>query len=252
MTRTAIAFAGRLLRRWWPLIALVAGWQLSLSIGSVSPVIAATPVHVLDVLTAPSWLLGSLLWTLGTTMLGLCSGLALGAVLALVSWWSGFVETLVTPLALVMRTAPIVGFLPVIGSLVGYNGWTVIVVAAIISFFPAFVFVSAGLRKTPAGSDDLLRVLGAQRAMRLRHLALPACVPGLALAVRLSATTAMLGALGAEFLVGNRGLGHLLRETQYNLQTARSWAIGLVVAAFSLLIYSLATRLQHWSQHRFS
>ncbi|WP_412517433.1 ABC transporter permease subunit [Actinomadura madurae] len=239
------------LRRWWPLLILLGWWQLTVSVSNVSPLIVVPPEVVVRQLISPGWMMSSLGWTMGTTVLGLALGMVMGVALSLASWWSRMVRAMVTPSAMMLRTAPIVAFIPAIAAIVGYNSKTVLVVAAVFSFFPTFVFVSAGLAKTPLGSNDLLQVLGARRASHLLYLAMPSAVPGILLALRISAPGAILGALGAEFLVGPKGLGSLLRETQFNLQTDRSWAIGVAVTVISLLSYQLASLMDRVIGQRF-
>ena len=84
----------------------------------------------------------------------------------------------------------------------------------IITFFPSFVFTTAGLRDLPHGSQDLFSVLGASRRATLRRLALPAAVPNMAIALRLAAAHAILAAMIAEFLMGTTGLGYLFAVTK--------------------------------------
>ena len=72
---------------------------------------------------------------------------------------------------------------------------TEIAIVVIITFFPSFVFTTAGLRALPQGSQDLFTVLGASKISTLRRLALPAAFPNLAIALRLAAAHAFLAAI---------------------------------------------------------
>jgi putative hydroxymethylpyrimidine transport system permease protein len=235
----------------WPFVLLVALWQFYVVTSNASAIIAVPPSAVVEQMLSPNWMLESLASTLKTTFLGLTLGMAMGILLSVAAWWSRVLGAVVTPSAMMLRTAPIVAFIPAIAAIVGYNNNTVLVVAGVFSFFPTFVFTAAGLAKTPPGSRDLLQVLGATRFQYLVRLALPSAVPGILLSLRISASGAVLGALAAEFLVGPTGLGSLLRATQFNVETDRSWAIGLVVAVVSLTSYQLATLAERVIGNRF-
>ena len=80
-------------------------------------------------------------------------------------------------------------------------------IVVVISFLPAFVFMSAGLKALPEGSDDLFNVLVAGRLKRFIYLAAPSAVPSWMIALRLAAPPAVLSAMVAEFLMGTFGWG---------------------------------------------
>jgi ABC-type nitrate/sulfonate/bicarbonate transport system permease component len=141
---------------------------------------------------------------------------------------------------------PVVAMIPILARLLGYDLRTILAIVVVISFFPAFVFTSAGLRALPAGSGDLLTVLGARPWARFRHLVAPAAVPNWMIALRLAAPPAILAAMVAEFLMGQSGLGYLFRQSATDFQTARAFGTSLVATAISVLSFSLAT----WAERR--
>src|SRR5690606_33532221 len=171
--------------------------------------------HPIDVLLnivgnpGPYWQNGS--QTLLLAAGGLVLGMALGTLIAVVAWTSRVLSGILIPLGLIFSSVPVVALIPVLARLLGYDVRTVLAIVVIISFFPAFVFTSAGLRSLPAGSEDLFQVLGASKWRRFVHLVLPSAVPNWMIALRLAAPPAVLSAMVAEFLMGSSGLGYMFR-----------------------------------------
>lgn len=243
----------RLLIDYWPILLVFLAWQLWVMIQAFSAIVMPSPSAVLaDLITAPDVYLRHTWITLSTALIGLLGGMLLGSTLAVVAWTSRLATGLLTPVTVMFSSVPVVALIPVIARILGYDTTTVVAVAAIITFFPSFVFLSAGLRALPPGSDDLFRVLGSSRLKRLLHLALPAAMPNLAIALRLAAAQAILAAMVAEFLMGTAGLGYLFSVTLSEFHTERAFGASLVATAISLVSFLLATRFEHRVKARFS
>lgn len=244
LARTAIG-------RYWGVLALLALWQGYLATRDLNSIVAPTPASVAaDLVGSPTAYLPHLWSTLWVALVGLCLGVALGALGAIATWWSPLAAGLVTPPAMVLRSVPVVAMVPVIARLLGYDIRTVLAITVIISFFPAFVFTASGLRDLPGGSSDVFAALGASRRTRLVRLALPAAVPNLLVAVRLSAANCVLAALIGEFLMGTQGLGYLFVRTRSELDMARSWGAALVATVLSVTAFIAADRLERWGRQR--
>src|SRR5438445_262679 len=82
-----------------------------------------------------------------------------------------------------------------------------VMIAALLTFFPVLIAVVSGLRAPPAAARDVLASLDASALDEVRLLRLPAALPYLFAALKVSATLALLGAVIAEWLGGDRGLG---------------------------------------------
>jgi NitT/TauT family transport system permease protein len=140
--------------------------------------------------------------------------------------------------------------MPVIARVLGYDRKTVVAAAILVSFFPTFVFVTSGMRALPAGSADVLTVLGASKLRFLWHLALPAAIPGLLVALRISAANCILAALVAEFLMGTSGLGRLFATAIVDFEVERAWAVAVIVTGISGCAFLAASWIERWGQAR--
>ncbi|MEQ8376531.1 MAG: ABC transporter permease subunit [Roseibium aggregatum] len=117
-----------------------------------------------------------------------------------------------------------------------------------VTFFPTFVFTTAGLRSLPAGSDDLFQVLGVGTFRRLWFLALPSAIPEWSIALRLSAANAILAAIVAEFLMGTSGLGYMFAEARSSLNMVTALGASAVAAAISVAAFLAASAIERWAQ----
>ena len=228
--------------RYWGVAALLIGWQVWVLAWGVNAIVLPQPLNVLeDILFNPGVYAQNGGQTLILAALGLVLGMAVGTLIAVIAWTSRLLSGILVPLGLVFSSVPVVALIPVLARLFGYDVKTVLVIVVIISFFPAFVFTSAGLKSLPPGSDDLFKVLGANRWRRFVHLVLPAAVPNWMIALRLAAPPAVLSAMVAEFLMGTSGLGYLFRESANDFDTNRAFGTSVVATVISVICFTSAS-----------
>ncbi len=227
--------------RYWAVALVIVGWQIWVSVSGLSSIVLPGPLAVVkDFVGDPLSYAEPAARTFGVAIAGLLIGFAMGSGLAVVSWSSRILNGLLTPLGLIFTSIPVVTLIPIIARLLGYDVRTVIAIVALICFFPAFVYVGAGLRALPAGSDDLFRVFGGSRRQRFLRLVLPSSVPNLMLAFRLTAPEAVLAAVVAEFLMGTDGLGYMFRKAAGEFDTERALATSLIATITSVACFGLA------------
>jgi ABC-type nitrate/sulfonate/bicarbonate transport system permease component len=236
----------------WPLAALLAAWELWVRLGDVPPAVAPHPGTVLSFLADN---FGSFLGDAGTTVAVVLGGLVVGALagvlLAALSWWSEVARATINGPALLTQCLPVATITPVLARLFGYGVSTIVLITALISFFPVLVFTATGLRRTPPGADDLFVVLGAGKWQRFRRLALPAAVPRMLVALRLSVVAAVAGTMLAQWVMGTSGLGYRLIIAQTSFRTAEAWASAVVSIILSVLMYAVVSAVCRVAQKRF-
>ena len=236
-----------LLRRWWPVVLVIAAWQVWIDLSGLNAIVMPKPLSVLlDMLGHPQIYIPSSLQTILVAAAGMLIGVLLGTGLAILAWYSPILGGMLTPLSLVFSSIPVVTVIPILARFFGYDMRTVIIIVGIISFFPAFVFTSAGLRYLPAGSADVMRVGGASRWRQLTLLALPAAVPSVMVALRIAVPGAILSAMLAEFLMGTSGLGYLFVRAKADFNMDRALGTSLVATLVSLLSFAVVS----WAETR--
>lgn len=156
------------------------------------------------------------------------------------------------PAAFLSQTMPIVALTPLIALIFGRGPLTIVVVTVSVTFFPAFVAILQGIRASPVGPVLVLRTVGAGRTRILFTAVLPAALPHLFAAVRLTVPRALTGVVLAEQFVTGTGLGGLLGSARGHLDYRMIWVVAVVVAAVSVLLYLAADAAEHRLRRRFS
>ncbi len=184
--------------------------------------------------------------TLGYAAVGWAIALAVALVLALVMQRFRLAEWGVLPWVVVSQTVPLIAFAPILAT-IGYQlndqgipwpQWlTVAVIASYLAFFPMTVGALRGLKAPERTQLELMHTYAAGYWATLVKLRLPAAVPYLLPALRLGATTAIIGAIVAEVSIGvGGGIGGLLIGVagQGTVDPAKPWGpvFGAVVLGF--------------------
>jgi ABC-type nitrate/sulfonate/bicarbonate transport system permease component len=221
-------------------------WQLFLVAFDVDSFIGKDPLDVWHHLWSEpdSAASRSELWDASrTTLRDAFIGLALGSVAAVVvavafTLWRGVEQTLM-PIAMVLRSVPLVAMTPLIVVIFGRDLLAVTVITGIVTFFATLVNVSLALRSTPSEAIDLCHAYGASPFQTLRKVQLPVALPALFASLRIAAPLALVGALLAEGLATGDGLGWLMAESRVSFQIEQLWAAVFLVTAYSVALYTL-------------
>jgi NitT/TauT family transport system permease protein len=238
-TRAAL----RLTRTWLGgalgVILLLAVWE-----GAVRAL--SVPVYLLpapSVIWAQMRIDAALLWRhLQPTLLEAAGGFVLGnavaILLAALFVHSPAVQRALFPLAIGLRTVPLVAITPLLLVWLGSGYAPKIVIAALISFFPTLVNMTRGLSALDRQALDLLHTLSASSWQVFWKVRWPSSLPYLFSALKIAATSCVLGAVIAEWIGADRGLGYLVVASTFEFKIARLWATIAVTSALALAAFS--------------
>ncbi|TNC08341.1 ABC transporter permease [Methylobacterium terricola] len=203
----------------------------------------------------PSWLLpapsqimaAALAWgpelaanafvTLRETLAGFLLALALSLPLAGLIAFNALARRSLYPLLLGLQSVPKVALAPLMTVWFGFSEWPKILIVVLVCFFPILVNVVAGLDSVPSAMLDLMRSLGAPQHMVLRRLRIPAALPALFTGCKVAITFAVIGAVIAEFVSAQSGLGYLIMITTSQSQTPVAFAAILVLTGISVALF---------------
>lgn len=180
---------------------------------------------------------------LATTVRDALIGYVAGTVVA-VACACGFVlrkavEQTVMPLALVLRTVPLVALAPIITLVLGRGLRGIAAFAGIVTFFPTLVLTVFGLRAVSAQSVELMRSYGASRLTVLRKVQLPTALPSIFASARIAVPLAIIGASLAEFFATGGGIGSYVALANGNLNLQALWAAIAVTTIVTVTSYGL-------------
>ena len=186
---------------------------------------------------------------------GLATSIFLGSLLAMIFSQSKKLRLAFFPYIILLQTVPIVAIAPLLIIWSGYTFRTVVIVTVIVSLFPIVNSVTTGLLSIDKDELDLFRVYRAGRFKTLRSLQIPSAVQYLVVGTKTSAALAVIGAIVAEFFVGDAtnftGLGTLMTGWQALAKTDALIAALFCSAFLGLFLFGFVhlisvTILRRW------
>ncbi|MDX1689646.1 MAG: ABC transporter permease [Acidimicrobiia bacterium] len=175
-------------------------------------------------------------------LIGSAAGFTLGAVFSR----SRLLERGLMPFVVASQTIPLIAIAPMIVIWGGRIGWpplfSVAIISAYLAFFPVTINSLRGLRSPDPRAIELMRSYAASKRQILWKVRLPASLPYLFTALKIAATTSVIGAIVGELPAGvPDGLGRaLLTFNQYFITgPERMYAAILVSALVGIGFYAI-------------
>lgn len=223
-------------RHWpapWVLAAvLVLLWQATVAIGQLPAFMLPGPGRVAERLVA--MLAEPSTWPfVATTLVESIGGCVLGGAvalpLAILIHRSRWVNAAVTPFLGATQAIPAIAIAPLLVLWVGYGLRSVVLLCALMVFFPILVASVVGLRHVDPSIVNAARIDGAGSTALLTQVELPLALPSVLAGVRNGFTLSVTGAVVGEMVMGGDGLGQLLTIQRDSLDTAGMFAtIGIL------------------------
>lgn len=221
-------------------LGLIALWQLITVQFGIPTYVIPKPTDVWQSLTDHTSLLLENTWpTALESMLGflLGNGVAIALAVLFVHWTPA--QTALMPVAVFVQTIPIVAIAPILVIMLGNGYAPKIAIAALISFFPTLVNMVRGLQSVDKQSLELMRVLSASRREVFFKVRIFASLPYLFSALKIAATASVIGAIVAEWIGSQAGLGYLIIQATYNFNTPLLYATMITASAMAVLFFGI-------------
>ena len=230
------------------LLVLVA-WQAFVSVARIPEYLLPAPTAILA--TVDRSLAVSFAVTFAEALAGFLIASVLAFAVATLFVRFRTLEDGLFPIAIAVKTTPIVAIAPLLVIWLGTGWWSKIVAAILICFFPVLVNTVKGLKAPDLEYRELFETLGASPAQEFRKLRIPYCLPYLFSALKISSSLAVIGAIVGEFVGATQGLGYLIIISSAHLETATLFS-AIIAAAFAgitmfYLIGFAERRLIFWS-----
>lgn len=218
------------------LLVLVA-WELAVVLLDVPKYILPSPSEIgAELLAEGGSLSVDLGWTMLEAVLGFLVGSTVAFVAAIVFVHVPIVERAAFPWAIVLQTVPIVAIAPLLTIWFGFTLAPKVLIAAIICFFPVLVNTTRGLRSVSGEALELMSVLSASKAAIFRRLRLPSSLPYVFAGLRVAATLSVIGAIVAEFTGSDRGIGYVIVQASYRIDTTLMFA-GITLSSLGGILF---------------
>jgi NitT/TauT family transport system permease protein len=221
------------------LAVLLLAWQFL-------PPLLGTPAYVMpvlsDVITAlidptafPRYVENGIA-TMTEVLLGLAIGVGLGLTLAITLAQLPRVYAIVFPYIVAIESIPKVAVAPLFVIWFGFGLPSKVIVVVLLAFFPVLVNTIHGLRSVDRDQIDLFRVNGASGLQMRLRLMIPSALPQIFSGLELAVASAMIGAIVAEFVGAQKGLGVLILQAQGRMETPAVFALLIILSGLGILL----------------
>jgi len=241
-----------------PLIAfviVVLGWWAYVYFGHVAIYLLPPPQAVLrSLIVDRADLLESLGWTALAAGTGFLGGTILGISIGVLLSTSAVLRRAIYPYTIFFQTVPIIAIAPMLLFWIGVGVSSVIVCAIVVCVFPVIANTLAGMRSTDPALEDLFTLYGAGPIERMWKLRLPSALPAIFTGLRIAAGLAVIGAVVAEFVVGEIigpvGLGVRIVGDAKKANTDHAFACIILASALGLALLGVVNLASFFALRR--
>jgi ABC-type nitrate/sulfonate/bicarbonate transport system permease component len=222
------------------LVVLLALWQWYASAPGANALVLPTPITVWTTLIrqrAALW--DNALVTLWETALGFSVALAAGAAFGVLIDASAWLRRALYPLLVMSQTIPLIALAPLLVLWFGPDLRSKVIVVVLVCFFPITVALADGLRAVDPELIKLFRAFGAGSVRIFWSVRLPGALPSLFSGIRIAIAYSIIGAIFAEYVGANAGLGLYMQLELHSFATAAVIAAVVVAAALSVALFAL-------------
>ncbi len=192
--------------------------------------------------------------TLYETLIGFGLGVAIGVVIGVVVGSSKLAYDVAYPLLIGFSSIPKIAVVPIFVLWFGAGTVPAVLTAMILCIFPVVVNVATGLATTEPELEDVMRSLRATRLDILTNVGLPRAAPYFFASLKIAITQAFVGAVLAETVAGNLGIGNFMLIASSNFDVPLVFAGLVILAAMGVGLYVIFSliemRVTGWARRK--
>lgn len=233
-------------------LAVLLVWELVCRTGLVDPYFLPAPSEILARVLAD--LRGPARGYLWPTLVSAGAGSLLGAAVALplgvTIASSPTARRMLEPYVAASQALPAVAVAPLLALWLGYGAAPVIVLCALMVFFPMLLGTVHGLTHVDPEVVEAARLDGAGGPVLLGRILLPLALPSILTGVRNGVTLSFTGAIVGEIVTGGRGLGMLLSARASAADTIGLFSVLTVLCVLAAALFGAVGALQRHLRNR--
>lgn len=232
-----------------PSISLIAAilviWQLASSLGFVEEYLLPGPVQiVMEMLDNADFWLRNSMPTLMAILVGFVVSIAISLPMAIGMVYSAYFRKALYPLLVLSQVIPKVAIAPLFIIWFGFGDFPKILMVILIAFFPLVIDAVVGFQAARPESLMLVRSMGASRWQAFWKVRLPWALPSIFAGAKVAITLAVVGAVVAEFVGANSGLGVEITRARGHLDTLAVFAGIGYLSLIGLILFGAVTLLE--------
>ena len=224
--------------------AFLAAWEGIVVLLAIPQFILPAPSSVFTALYrgfASTLYLDHIWITLAETLLGFLLGSVLAFTFGTAVALSRRVEYFLYPFIVMFQAMPKVALAPLIIIWFGLGLTSKVISAALVAFFPLMVNTIVGLRSAEEDKVNLMRSLAATRGQIFWMLQLPNAMPYIFAGLEIAMIFSLIGAIVAEFVGAQAGLGMLMQSMNFTMDVAGQFSVLLLLSILGLVLNGIVT-----------
>lgn len=234
-------------------VGVLVVWQVAVSVFGIREYLLPSPISVMYAMFDGSINWAGHIWATGLAIFGAfilatVSGVLLGTAIA----WSQTVARALMPFLVFVNTLPKVAVAPLFLLWLGYGIFPNMLIGALIGFFPVVINTAVGLRQIDNDMLDLGRVFNAPKWKVFAKIRIPNAYPYILSALKVTATSAVVGAIVGEFVASQHGLGYVIITSQSSMNTPLAFGALVWISIIGLALYGavagLSSVLAPWAE----
>ena len=229
------------------LVCLIVVWQL-VSGRLVDPLFISSPLAV--ALKIIAWISDGTLWlhtsvTLQETLLGLFFGSISGILVGFFFGIQPVLARIFDPFIASLNSIPKVALAPLFILWFGIDVQMKVIFTAVTVFFLVFLNTLAGVRDVDQDLIDAVLLMGGKRRHIMFKVIIPSAIGYVLTGFRIAIPYALIGAVIAELITSNRGLGYLIDFSATSFDTAGIFAALLVLTIIAAILNAIVNFIDH-------
>lgn len=219
-------------------------WQFAVTFGGIREYLLPSPAAVYAALVGDQIPWSRHIWVtaleiFGAFFIAAAAGILLGTMIA----WSTLISRALMPFLVFVNTLPKVAIAPLFLIWMGYGILPNMLIGALIGFFPVVINTAVGLTQIDRDLLDLGRVFNAPKWKVFAKIRIPNAYPFILSALKITATSAVVGAIVGEFVASQRGLGYVIIATQSSMNTSVAFAALFWISIMGFLVFGFVAML---------
>ena len=225
--------------------ALLALWQALSFFEIVPKFMLPAPMEVVNALIKDApLLLKHSQTTLLEAFLGLFFSIVFALLLAIAMDEFDLVKKTLYPFLIVTQTIPTIAIAPLLVLWMGYGITPKVLLIFLACFFPLVISILGGFASVDQDIISLFQSMGANRLQILFWVKLPSAIEGFFSGLKVATSYSIVGAVIAEWLGGNEGLGVYMTRVRKSYSFDKMFAVIIVIIIVSLLLVAIVEALQ--------
>ncbi len=227
-------------------LCLLILWQILVPFLRIPDYLLPTPLGIAEEFWEKGGLiLAHSLPTLYETVLGFLIGVVVGVTSGLGIVYSRFLWLTIYPSLVVVGSVPRIAIAPLILIWLGIDSLlSKVTISFLVAFYPMVINSIVGFSQIDSDMLDLAKTMGMSRLTEFKKIRLPNSMPYLFAGFKASIALAVIGAVVAEFVAGQSGLGYLIIIGNDELDAPLIFASIIMLSVMSLSLFGIIIGLE--------